>query len=61
MTSKYSLKVLKHTALEQIQNYFSLCILMTSRKKRKKEKSGQKKRKQFVLGSRIREQDKKNV
>ena len=34
---------------------------MTSRKKRRKEKRVEKKRKQFVIGSIIRERDKKNA
>ena len=57
----YMCKRQKHTVLEQKQKYFSSCILMTSRKKRRKEKRVRKKRKQFVIGSRIRERDKKNA
>ena len=38
-----------------------VCILMTSQKKTRREKRVCKKRKQFVIGSRIRERDKNNA
>ena len=47
----------KHTVLEQKQKY----ILMTSRKKKRREKRVWKKEKAVWIGSRLRERDKKNA